>query len=63
MSTTSAGSRPNPKEFLSGYADEVERAIEELQYERSAAPGESALHGKVSQTVKERAPYELSALT
>ena len=63
MSTTSAGSRPNPKEFLSGYADEVERAIQELQTERSVAPGESALYGKVGQTIKERAPYELSALT
>ena len=63
MSTTSAGSRPNPKEFLSDYADEVERVIQDLQTERSAAPGESALHGKVGQTIKERAPYELSAFT
>jgi hypothetical protein len=48
---------------LSDYADEVERVIQDLQTERSAAPGESALHGKVGQTIKERAPYELSAFT
>jgi len=63
MNAMSDGSRPDPKGFLAGYAGEVERAIQELQDERSTKPGESALHGKVSQTVKERAPYELSAFS
>jgi hypothetical protein len=61
MISQSDGSQRNPgKEFLTGYAAEVEKAIVDLQRERQLAPGEAALTGKVGQTIKDRYGTEIT---
>jgi len=45
--------QPDPKEFASGYASQVARAIEELQKERSEEY--PLLTGQVGNTVSDRA--------
>jgi hypothetical protein len=51
MSSQSDGLQPkvDPKKFLSSYID-----IEKLDEERSAAPGDEALRGKVGSTLKDK---------
>ncbi|MFZ9327887.1 MAG: hypothetical protein ACO24H_10660 [Polynucleobacter sp.] len=57
MTSTSAGSRPDPKQFLEGklnelYALEKEQEIADLQGIRTAKPGDQALRGKEPVTIQ-----------
>jgi hypothetical protein len=55
MISTSAESRPNPKQFLTGYAANVEAAIQELQRARVPEEGDYALRGKEPRDIKSMA--------
>jgi hypothetical protein len=55
MTATSAGSRPDPKKFLTGYAENIERAIEDLQRARVPEEGDYALRGEESRDIKSMA--------
>ena len=54
MTTTSDGSRVDPRLFLTAYANQVEQDIRDLQHARQLDPGDAALRGVVGQTIKDR---------
>lgn len=54
MTTTSGGSRVDPKLFLTSYANQIEEDIRDLQRARQLDPGDAALRGVVGQTIKDR---------
>jgi hypothetical protein len=65
MTSTSAGSRPDPKQFLEGkvdelYAQQKEKEISDLQNARTPGVGQQALTGAVPQTIREA--YESGVL-
>jgi hypothetical protein len=54
MITTSAGLRPDPKQFLTEYSEGVEQAIRDLQRERIPSGFEQLAKGEVPEDVKSK---------
>ena len=54
MTATSPGSQPNPQQFLTAYAQQVEDHIKDLQAMRMPPEGDYALKGAEGQTIKDK---------
>ena len=52
MTSTSDGSRPDPRRFLTEYAQEVENAIRDLQSARLPEEGDYAMRGLERRDIK-----------
>jgi hypothetical protein len=55
MTSASAGSRPDPKQFLTAYSDNVEEAIRSLQASRVPEEGDYAMRGVERRDIKSMA--------